>query len=381
MLHCFLKLSFFICFVVVGVAEGMLVERALPVDLSFVVIDLKYNANQGVKVCEIQPGSVSKFTGYDDLMGEPGLLAKTFTEAVLGYHNKVWCIEKDITDPKIRDRIKLLGWEVFKDFDALVASSTFRDKSKIRPLDPTSITNYQGIAYVRSKWVLSREEFYKKYPGIVLMDGALFPYAGDKYVMNHLMSQVKEAAKIKPNWGLYEKKYSSNLVTRILKDISSEYLVIKPRRASKGNGVIIISRNDVKGVLQYILGSKRTLEKEKDESFNYWARDKDDSFLVEEFIISDPVIVSKLGNKLYDGTMRVVLLMAYNEGNIEMTWVEGHWKLPKKSIEEYGTLVDKHRSFAQDGYNHDLDPGTKEAVQRDLESGFIPLYLKMLETL
>lgn len=62
-------------------------ERA---DIIFLAADLKYNPEEGIKICEIQSGSSSAFNGFDYVIGEEGLFAKTFCQILGQYQTNLW---------------------------------------------------------------------------------------------------------------------------------------------------------------------------------------------------------------------------------------------------------------------------------------------------
>lgn len=354
---------------------------AIPVDISFMVVDLKYGAEKGVQICEIQPGTYSRFKGIDDITGSEGEASRLFLEALKKYTSRVWYVGMDITDPNIRSDVKSdPNWKGFIDMKALINSSDFIYYAKNAPKNKHSISDYKGMVYVRSKRVDDCETFYANYPGVILADAPFFPYASDKYFMNQAMAKVPEARRIKPKWGLYGKHYTQELTGRILKDIDSEIVVIKPRRGSRGRGVIIVPREELDATLQLILGKKDRVRNHSDLAIKYWASDMLDSFLVEEFAESDPICSPKLGGALYDGTVRALLLMTYSDGEAKLEWLGGYWKLPEKSLNSTATFTEKHRSIAEKNYFLEIDSGTQEAIMRELDRGLTPLYRFMIST-
>lgn len=347
-----------------------------PVDISFVIVDLKYNETDGVKICEVQPGSLSIFTGYDYLKGGQGLVADMFCDLLSQYQNQVWFLSESICDEKFKEKFLTKGWIKEFNFKRLIADQTFINNSSLPVNDPSKLTDYHGILYVRPNQIKSLEDFRNQYPGIIVLDAALFPHAADKSTMDKLFKSSPKLKKMRPISKLYPKQYSKALVDKILNDINSDIIVIKPKNSTKGYGVIIIAKEDLDSTLEYILMEKNysRLKKETDLSYKYWARDRNDSFLIEQFIESDYVTVPQFDNNLYDGTMRAVVMLVYQQQQFNLHFLEGHWKLPLKSVSEPGTLNEKHKSFGNIPHFLDVDPQVLQNVQQQLREGFEELY-------
>ena len=74
------------------------------VDVSFLVADLKYNKNDGVKICEIQHGMSSTFYGDRFSHGEPGIVSTKFINYISQY--QVWCNPYQFSEVQIRKMIE-----------------------------------------------------------------------------------------------------------------------------------------------------------------------------------------------------------------------------------------------------------------------------------
>jgi hypothetical protein len=344
--------------------------------MSFVIIDLKYNEHDGVKICEMQPASYSEFIGYDHLMRGSGLVPELFCNEISKYQTKVWFMGKSFCDKKFVSKFREYGWKNINMIKELNNDIDFIEASSLPVDDPYSILDYHGILYVGAYRLPQFEDFRHKYPGILVLDVGLLPYFKDKYVMDQLLKNSPKLGSLRPASILCQKQFSKDLIDNILQEIKSELLVIKPINASQGKGVIIVDKNDLGVTLEYILTkeNKNKLEIDRDRSYNYWANDRDNHFLIEEFIESDHVNVPQFDNLLYDGTMRVVALLLFQHKKVEMVILEGHWKLPKKSVSENGSLNEKHKSYAKVPHFHHVNPQILEKVKQQLSEGFDELY-------
>ena len=197
--------------------------------------------------------------------------------------------------------------------------------------------------------------------------------------MSQLLMTDDKLSQIKPAWQVYKKGYSQKLIDQINQDFSSDILVIKPRAGLQGRGIIILEKNDLKPTLEDIFSGDANLANNPDKALNWWAGDKHSNFLIEEFIESDPVYAPHLSDGLYDGTMRVPVVLTYDNDNIQVHCLYMWWKLPPKSLNEEGTLTEKHKSFsrAPNTYVH-VDEEVAEKVREHLEETLPILYRQLL---
>lgn len=96
-------------------------------------------------------------------------------------------------------------------------------------------------------------------------------------------------------------------------------------------------------------------------------------------IPSDPVTAPHLSDDLYDGTMRTIAFMTYDNKIIDIEFLYCFWKLPKKSLQEEGSLTEKHKSFSRSSENYSpVSPEFEEAVTSQLRQALPLLYRKLL---
>lgn len=351
-------------------------SSALPVDIAFVILDLKYNEKEGVKICEMQSGSSSVFSGYDYLNGLDGAVPKLFCELMSKYQYPSWYMQHDICDKKFVRQFQKLGWTDVRSIKELENDQEFLSIASMPVDDPSNLHDYHGVLYARSRQFRSLENFKRQYPGIIVIDAGLFPYFENKNVMDKLLRSLPKFAVLRPDSMLCNKIYSKELTESILKNIQSEFLVIKPIKSSQGLGVIIISRENLDQTLEYLFtfGNKRLLKLNPDPSYSHWYVDRGSTFLVEQFVESTHVEVPQFNNKLFDGTIRAVVMVIYNQKNVETILLEGHWKLPKKSVNEPGSFNERHKSYGKTPHFLGLDPQILKNVQEQLHEGFTELY-------
>ncbi|NGX57135.1 MAG: hypothetical protein K940chlam3_00018 [Chlamydiae bacterium] len=354
-------------------------ESQYPVDITFLVADLKYNQKDGVKICEIQHGIASAFSGDRYSHGEPGIIPENFYLTLLQYQNEFWTTHNNFSEAQIKNQLMASPeWHVLDHLPAVERNAFFLQQAALPVEDPTNIQSYHGCICTR-KWVLNKHrKFMKKYPGIILIDEASIPYWEDKYKMSMLFSRNENLSSFKPRWHLYKKEYDAQLAQKIIEEIKSDWFVIKPRSSYLGNGVIIVNQEDLDETLRYILIKSRQLDKDPDNSYNYWYKDRSHTFLVEEFIASDPLCIPHLDNQLYQPTMRVAFICAYHNREIDLHILGAYWKLPRLSLSDEGTLNEKHKNCGKIPYFYRVDPETLREVEKQLHVALPLLYKEML---
>lgn len=354
---------------------------SFPADITFLIADLKYSNKQGVKICEIQPASLSTFKGYDYVNSDYGLVPKQFCRFIKKFQKTGWYVFKDVSENKFKDILYEKRWYPEESLESLMDNPEFTALSKLPVKDPSNLRHYHGVLYARSWRSIPIEEFRAQHPGIVLIDAAVSPYKGDKLLMNQLLMSDERLKKIRPMWNCYLKHYDKELVGQIKRDIPTDIFVIKPLRSTRGKGVLIVSKEELGPTLEYILTeNKEILKKNPDASFSHWARDTCDGFIIEEFAESDPVVMKELNNQAYDATMRVVFALIYHKKKIGIAFFGGYWKLPQKSLFELGTLTEKHRSYGHENNFSSVKPEIMQQVEEELKESMMILYHLMLES-
>lgn len=359
--------------------KSPIISTKYPVDLSFIIVDLKYNETKGIQICEIQQGSVSKFKGYDFLYGKEGIVANNFVQALANYQQNVWYYSIDFVDREFKARFQKEGYNRVVRIDTLFHDKQFKKASHASVYDPYNIHNYHGIYMGRiSPLADSVADFRGKFPGIIPMDAAFLEFRTNKLAMNQFLSSNEALKRFKPDCGVFEKGYTPTLAKNIIDTIGSEIFVIKPIGAYRGNGVIIVRQEDLDDTLKYIFSGSKELKHDPDSSYRWWSKDKRDLFIVEEFVPSDPVYVPHLNDLPYDGTMRVALLIAYSDQEISIHFIESHWKLPMKPLTEEGTLNEIHKSFAEPPNYEKVSDEMQKVLQQQLTEAVSLLYQEIL---
>lgn len=355
-------------------------ESLYPVDLSFLVADIKYSQEHGVKICEVQQGILSSFKGEAFAHGGVSVVANNLMSAFAQYVDDGWTVKHAHCDAYIKklleeqDNWRLVSRErdIFEDVD-------FKSLAEVEVEDPGCLADYHGYVYTKCRSATKVDRLQKKYPGIVFVDRASAPYWVDKAKVSHLFDLDPILQQIKPCYGVYPSGYNPEVADQIIQDLQTDYLVIKPKGDFLGRGVIIVSKENLDSTLKYIFSGSRELKEDKDKSYHYWYSSKAKDFIVEQFYSSDPIKVKHLGNQLYQPTMRVSYLFAYSDGEVTAHFLGAHWLLPKKSLSEKGSLNDLHKGYCVIPHYAKVDPALMEQVVIELEDPMKLLYQKMLE--
>ena len=364
-------------------------ESKYPVDISFMVCDLKYSQEHGIKICEVQHGALSALNGDIYLNGGNGSISPAIANFFDQFPMQKWVTRISFTP--LKNSLVDKGWMTCQSIKALTKNPTFQKYGTIPPENPFSISSYAGIVYATCNIVNSIDTYREAYPGVLFLDAAAVPYWKDKYKVNALFRASSELSNFKADWELYPKKYDPQLAARIQQNMPSDLYVIKPRGEFLGNGVIIVANNELDTVLKMILEPKPSLQKHPNERYSYWSDNKDNTLLIEKFYMSDCLqfahslhddpdgIPLKMGgNYHYDATMRIVFMLMYDEGIMSYHSLGGYWKLPFKALEEEGSVNEQRISCGDPPFYQVIDPDLFTEVSAQLERGMIMLYEVML---
>jgi hypothetical protein len=154
--------------------------------------------------------------------------------------------------------------------------------------------------------------------------------------------------------------------------------VIKPTGSALGNGVLIVEVTELDALLKKMLVDKELLLQEEDPALKYWATSHNQTFIVEKFYHSDAVKHSD--GKLYDGTMRAVILMHYEQNKIEYQLVDLMWKLPEFPIGTNNASLNAiYKSCGMVPFFAPVKRTETRQVRKQLQTIFPRLYQRMLD--
>lgn len=360
--------------------SGEVFSSRFPVEVSFLIADLKMDKERGVQVCEIQNGSLSSFKGERFSCGDKSYIADNLLNALNSFAAKSWVKPNDICDLYIKERFEESpSWQVFSSFGALSKNKSFTDQAAKQVFDPNDIFSYSGLIYCRAGQIRDLDAFLQQFPSMIVIDRATIPYWVDKYKMSLLFKGDPLLEGRKPRWNLYQSKYTKQLANSIIEEIQSDIFVIKPREQFLGRGVIIVSKEELDATLKYILNGGEPDGFTPDGSHQFWRQKKPDTFLVEEFIHSDPISVPHLGGLQYCPTMRLAFLLIYHQQQMRVEFLGGYYSLPGKALDETGTLNERYKSICKLPYYTEIPLSEMKLAEDQLREALLVLYQKMLQ--
>lgn len=347
-------------------------------DLSLLTIDLKYNDEDGVKICEIQQGLNSELKGVSYLWGANFSVATLLAERVSRYGLPVWYSKSGISSYYLTVFKKQKMWCGVKSLTSLLRNRKFLKNCKGDASSKRKISDYSAIVLALYREI-DREALDQMDEVLVLNRTFLEAFGDhfftDKMTMHQLYQKNSSLLSLRPQTAFYTKFYSTELIAEILNTFSQNRLVIKPRCGFQGRGVLIIDREELDHVLQSILLSPEKLKALPDSSWSHWASDTEEEFLVEEYIPSLSLKAPLLGKGDYDGTMRVIVFLSHENGTTTADFLCAFWKLPKASLQEKCTLTEKHKSFSgSDKHYSAVSDEVLEKVYEQLRPALMDMY-------
>jgi len=355
-------------------------EQNYPVDMCYLVADLKYSKEKGVKICEIQHANLSAFKG-DIYRNEVDASIQDELVRVLALYNKQgWVVNDGIADKAICKALAVsAGWQSYKKIDDLLLDGKFESTANQPVENEYDIGSYQGFLYANGGEICKIADYAKRFPAMVVIDKSSFPFWIDKFKMTQLFEDDAVLSSFKPRWASYKKVYRPDLAAEIAETLKCETFVIKPRGEFLGKGVIIAHKEELDDVLYYIITKKGEFAQMRDIAYSTWKKDHFDSFIVEEFIPSDLIAVPHLENKVYQPTMRVAFLLVYNNRSHHVHQLGGYWKLPALSIDEKGSFMAKNKDICKLPFYSAVDTEIMEFVKKELSIALPLLHQKMMQ--
>lgn len=357
-----------------------LAANPYPADIGFCIADIKFDGTS-VKICEFGQGTVSQFNGYDALYSKGAMFVLAWN-VLHGLHSKCVVIGADNIGnlssiyalPVLCQREKVC----VPSYDKLSAHPK-KKMTLTRGMSPQFIESYDGIAATFDthilKDTLSKQKTMSKGHYIIL-DRATTYWVNNKSLTDELFDN--EGLRLfRPGCCECDKKIGQYELQAIMELMPSDYYVIKPLNASRGRGVVMLHRQELCTTIQTLFSKGATMLKAKDQAFAYWPSDKNKTFLLEQFYASKSLVVD---GHPYDPTMRVVFILSNNAGKTQVTFLDAYWKLPEKSLDQDGSMTEKHKShiIKKSVSSCIVDRDDFKKVTMLLEPVLIRVYEKML---
>lgn len=358
---------------------GFEAASQFPVEISFLIADLKIDKVKGIQVCEIQNASLSSFHGEKFSHGGRNPIAENFIQVLDSFHLPCWHKINEIGERSFNEQFKSSSnWTPFREFKELTKDSSFIQQSSKKVYDPSNIRNYGSLIFCFPAKIDHLDTLTERFPTAIIIDKATIPYWKDKYEMSLLFKGDSLLENRKPRWALYQSKYSNELANTIIEEIGGDIFVIKPRGECYARGVIIVSKEELDATLKYILNDDTEVGITIDKSHEFWVTKRPDTFIVEKFIDAEPISVAHLGGKLYSPTIRLGFLLVYNKGECHVEFLNAYYKFPEKALSENGTLNEKFITICQLPYYSSMPHAEQVRIEEELKDTLLALYKKML---
>lgn len=342
-------------------------------DLSFVVMDLKYNHEQGVKICEIQRALVSGFNSGKDR-------GDAISTGLLNIINRFWrpanCYHgKRVGDRLVLEKMKHRGWKKVEEAVKLKANL------KQYAAEPINLSGFRGAVYGRIYGLDGvSDAFRKKHPDLLMIDRVTAPVICNKQLAHDFIKNDFLLSKRRPACESFQANYSPELAETILSQIDSEYLIIKPPAAAYSDGVIPVTRDALDELLKQLFTTSPLPDDVKDDAnYLYWRQHQPATFLVEEFIYSEPIVHPDYPKEVFDPTLRVVAALIYNNGKLNVEFLGKYWKFPSKGWYSAGPFSQKHIALVGERFRVEVEDEIWLPVRDQLRGWLTRLYDKLLD--
>jgi len=375
----------------IGLTLGMLITifstetvfgRRLPDDISFGVADMKYDGEH-VKICEFGDGAFSAFVGYDLLYGT-GAMWKKFWTYLNQFHAPIWLIDPAVEPERLAiksaETLKSLKGNVVSDLSQLKKNITHGKKGDLKKR--WHAARYKGIIF--SMWrykmdTVSPRAILKAFPSSLCVGKCTRAQMSNKRRSNKLFTD-SWMRQFRPSCKVCSKKYTPTLAQSIVDELKADMFIIKPENSTLSQGVIAVMRDDLDATLRLILQAPEQLKHQDVEpAYKYWAHDKNDVFLVEAYAPSKIIYAQ---GKSFDATLRIAFCMHYIDGKPSVTILDGFWKFPTKSLDDEGSLIDKHISNVYIGTgvrSAKVDPADMDHIRKIMPPLLKKVYANILK--
>ncbi len=366
-------------------------EAVYSPQVSFCIVDLKYRKNN-LKVCELGEGAYSGFHGHERLFG-PGKIWSNFWDFLASFRTPFYFVDPSNIFVRLRAQqqhndqwssatFAQHGGRVVRSFQHLDDTINKQKKQyKAQALGQSLLPDKTTLVMFHLPGMLFNQSNKDKitqlrYPDTVFVDAMTHPFVLNKLLTHKLFMQDQNLVSFRPQCLILPTGYTSDMVKKIQKTIKSDHYVVKPIADTHGNGIMMISKQELGQTLQKMFC--RGYSYDRDPLIAYWQKSRAGSFLVESHESSDPI---EVGDKHYDATMRVAFGIYYSEGTVGISFLGAYWKLPSLALEDTGPLTKKLKSRIAHGTkcSAKVAPAVYNEVKAILSAMLPPLFIKMIE--
>jgi hypothetical protein len=297
------------------------------------------------------------------------------------FNKPIWFVLPRLNDKNINDiaidELEKIGGRVYSSLLALKKDDLFKKlaEQKCDNISKTKISDFSTIVFVR-KCAKCLQGFMRKYPHVLIIDETSAWFVGNKYFTHLLFCDDEYLMKFRPRCAVCLKWSLMAKIRQIIRKLACDYCVIKPIDASMGRGIVIVESKKLEETLKNFFKKNDTASDKQASEVAYWQHDKNDTFLIEEFVPSKYICVD---GKWYDPTMRVAFMVVVDNGNMKIDFLDAYWKLPSKALTEEGALTEVHKSHVMKGGKSScaVDRDDFKRVSAILNDVLLKLFKKM----
>jgi hypothetical protein len=147
-------------------------ELKYPVEVSFLVSDLKYNPKEGIKICEVQHGALLAIDGDLYISENDGKISPMIAEIFNRFSTNRWAT--GLLYPPLKLMLGVNQWNVISSIQILLNDPNFVKTASLSPLTHSAIESYKGMVYADFN-IASNYHYYRiRYS--VFFNAATFPF-------------------------------------------------------------------------------------------------------------------------------------------------------------------------------------------------------------
>lgn len=354
-------------------------ESEYPVAVAFLVADFKYNHEQGVKLCEVQQASTSLFTMGRYMRDGECVTSNKFVEIMGQWGVRGWNYKTTPCDGTLRNSLNNDPlWTSTAFFNHILKDPDYNNALESPFYNPKDISQYAAFAYGKRNQVKQILQSPSTYQRVIVIDEPTFSYWIDKLKMAELFTLNPMLEKVRPVWkNCLKNADPEELYQSILQEIPGNYVVIKPRTCFKSRGIMLVHKDNLLETLTLIMTKPPELSKHQDKTLRYWAKDSMSSFLLEEFIESDPVLTES--GRQFDTTYRTTFIVVYEKDSITLHLLDTYLKYPKRALDEPGKYADKHISNIHAKEKGAIPPEKLAEIEQQLSEPLLLMFENMLK--
>lgn len=351
--------------------------------IGFFSADLKFDG-KSLKFCEIGNGlygvplpSFSIINGTKELLYTP--YWDLFWLVLHQFNLPIWYIGKQTTNG-VKTLAKIHG-QSFANINEFKSFYAQHYPPPPQNFKATKINDYAGIlAYAGNRNFLRYKMLKNSFPNIIFVNDFdhLFLRNKDKI---HEFFNCDELTDLRPRWKVYPHNYTPDLAQKIKTEIPATHYVIKPSIGRKAQGVFMVEKEQLDQALKTIL-QKNSRQSNSEYKINDWGKTTHQTtFIVEEYIPSKTIFFE---GKPYDPTLRAAFVVYYEQEKITATLFSCFWKKPPCSLDDNGSLTDKHITKSMVGCStpgQEVEPQDMEKLQKLFHVIIPAIYEKMVLSL